>query len=244
VHVPLSDVNSLPEPWRFARRAGAVVAAIFLMFIVCVVNAPAQTDLPRFTNRSFVGDAFALEFMPNTTAWTSVETSADDSTWKFLASVATTNSTTIYVDEDASRASGRFYRLRQPGVSVEDSEAKWSLGPTNYTFQLQRARLGSNSGTLSGTVTVRDGQKLVTNAFLNGDPISQPDPNDFPTISELFSILKEAQQTGCWRVSAAYDEARGFPARCVVERLTQSIPAAKQVDQYWVTGLTPLVPND
>jgi hypothetical protein len=207
-------------------------------------DAPAQTNLPRFVNRNFVGDAFALGFVPNTTDWTSVESSSDGSTWKVLASVATTNSTTIYVDVDAARVAGQFYRLHQPGVSVEDAETKWSLSPTNYTFQLQRARLGSSSGTLSGTVTVRDGEKSVTNAFLNGDPISQPNPNDFPSVTELFAVLKEAQETGCWRVAAAYDESRGFPAWCVVEQLTQDVPASKEVDQFWITGLTPLGPGN
>lgn len=203
-----------------------------------------QEIASEIVKRAFVGDAFFVGFLPKTNGWLSVDTSSDLHTWTTLASVATTNDVTAFVDENRTTVSMRFYRLRQPGTSVDEAEARWwQHASGDYQFHLQHIRSYASPSVLDADVIVRAGQKEVTNVQAEGEqPLQQPTARDFPAVPELFDLLREAQQSGCWRVAVTYDRAQGFPSWCVIERLAGGF-SPKQIDGYRITRFT-FTPTD
>ena len=107
-----------PKP---SFRAAVIASA----FVMSLDGTRSQADDLRIVNKAFVGTDLFVGFVPDTTNWISIESSPDLLSWTNIASVATTNNATVFVDEDAAAAGTRFYRLRQPGFGVEDAEAKW-----------------------------------------------------------------------------------------------------------------------
>lgn len=133
-----------------------------------------------------------------------------------LASVATAKDVKIIHDPDSRSFPERFYRLRRPEFPVADAEAEWfSHVEGDYQFKLQH---WVDYHVFTGTVTVTNGQKTITGAQLDGQPMEQPDPGTLTSIDGLFASLQEAQLAGCRRVAATYDPTDGFPAWCAVEQ--------------------------
>lgn len=210
--------------------ARAVILSWALLFssngVVC------RADEPVFVNRAFIGENFFVGLFPNTTQWLSLEGSFDLKTWTNVASVATTNAVTIIHDPDARAYPQRFYRLRSPGFSVEDAEAKWdSQIDGAYQFSLEH-RVGLQ--VFTGMVTITNGQKRITDAAVNGQPLEEPDPAVYLSVEEMFTLLREAQLVGCHRVAAIYEVSLGYPTWCVVEHPPQ------YPDEYHITELSGL----
>jgi len=219
-------------------RAIQARVGISAVFLVNELGA-CETNTPAFASRAFIGENYVIGLAPKSPGWISVETSFDLFTWRHAASVASTNGVTVYVDTEAKSAPVRFYRLKQPGLSTEEAEAKWSIyAGIDYQFQLEHVRLPGEPYVEIATVTVSKGQKTISDAQANGQPINRPNPDDFPNVEELFKILRQTQQSGCWRVAVMYDEFRGYPVWCVIERLTEGVVPNKQIDQYRITELT------
>mgnify|MGYP001547304783 CR=1 FL=1 len=211
----------------------------FVALSLSLGNAEAG-DLPSITRLAFVGDDVFVAFTPQTTNWIALEASDDLSTWTEVADVATTNSETSFVDEAAALSPQHFYRLRQPGTTVDEARAKW---PTNtnlsYQFQLMCVSDTGSFSVLTATVTVTAGQKTISNAQENGEPIAEVDPADFPSVEELFSALKNAQQAGCRETWAIYNPALGYPVKCVIDqRVAAPPPETGQIISYSISGLT------
>lgn len=175
---------------------------------------------PEFVNKAFIGENFFLGLIPNTTEWLSLQASSDCLNWTDIASVASTNNTTIIHDPSFRGFPHRFYRLRRPGFSVENAEAKWA-SQVNGDYQYKLSHW-ANFHVFTCTVTITNGQKTITEAQMDGQPLAQPDPGTFPSIGELFASLKEAQSSGCRRVAVIYDPVVGYPTWCVVEQSGQN----------------------
>jgi hypothetical protein len=205
-----------------------------------LVNTEAKADLPSITRLAFVDNDAFVAFAPQTTNWVALEASDDLSTWSEVADIATTNSGTFFVDQGMALSPCRFYRLRQPGTTVDDAGAKWPTKTNlSYQFQLMRVNLTGAVSVLTATVTVTAGQKVISNAQDDGQPIAQPDPADFPSVEELFAALKSAQQTGCRQVLAIYDQVLGYPVECFIDQRVAAYPpeAAGQAVHYSISGL-------
>jgi hypothetical protein len=200
----------------------------------------ARADLPSITRLAFVGSDVFVAFTPQTTNWVALEASDDLSRWTEVADIATTNSGTFSVDHGTVHPPCRFYRLRQSGTSVDEARAKW---PTNanlsYQFQLTRVNLTGAMSVLTATVTVTAGQKVISNAQADGQPIAQPDPADFPSVEELLGALKSAQQEGCRWIWTIYDQSLGYPVECVIDQSVPAYPpeADGQAVHYFISGL-------
>ena len=212
----------------------------FIALSLTLGNAKVSAGLPSITRLAFVGNDVFVAFAPQTTNWVALEASDDLSTWAEVADVATTNGQTSFVDPGMALSPHRFYRLRQPGTTVDEAKAKW---PTNtnlsYQFQLMRVSYTGSLSVLTATVTVTAGQKTISNAQANGQPIAEPDLTDFPSVEELFSALNSAQQTGCRETWAIYDPVLGYPVKCVIDqRVAAPPPETGQVVSYSISGLT------
>ena len=183
---------------------------LFIALSLSLGNTAAKADLSSITRLAFVGNDVFVAFTPQTTNWVALEASDDLSTWTEVADVATTNKGAFFINQGKALSQCRFYRLRQPGTTVDNAEVKW---PTNtnlsYQFQLMRVNYTGSLSVLTATVTVTAGQKVISNAQADGQPIAQPDPADFPSVEELFVALRSAEQTGCRQVWAIYDSVRG-----------------------------------
>ncbi|HAB19861.1 MAG TPA: DUF6174 domain-containing protein [Verrucomicrobiota bacterium] len=213
--------------------------AIAALAFALASGSTAQTTA-LFTKRAFVGSHYFLGFVLNTADWISVEATDDFSTWTPIASVATTNNVTEFVDKNAVERPLRFYRLVHPGVPVEEARTRWQPhSEGDYQFQLQHIRSHVGPYVLSATVTVVGGQKTISNAEADGQPLDQPDSLDFPSVEEMFAALKQAQQAGCWRVAVTYDAADGHPLWYVIERVIGIFPG-KETDQFRISNLTHL----
>ncbi|MBM3884091.1 MAG: hypothetical protein FJ387_31025 [Verrucomicrobia bacterium] len=86
-------------------------------------------------------------------------------------------------------------------------------------------------------LTVVGGQKTISGAEADGQPLDQPDSLDFPSVEEVFAALKQAQEAGCRRVAMTYDAADGHPVWCVIERLIAVYPG-KATDEFRIRNLT------
>lgn len=202
-----------------------------------------QADGPIFRNHTLIGGNFFFAFSPHTTDWVSLEHSADLRRWRLLASVATTNASTLIHDPDGQSAPRRFYRLRQPGVTVGEARSLWQgAAVQDYQFRIEHMRM-HEFATLSATVRVTVGQKTIASAEVNGVPVEEPDDSDFPSVEELFSLLEQAQTSGCRRVAVMYDAMDGHPTWCVVERVAIN-PIGKEVDEFRITDLTYVANED
>ncbi len=209
------------------RKMSFMPSLAALGLLVCGL-AVALGQQPEFVRSEPIGSGdFGLGIRTGTNGWVTVESSPDLRTWSEVASLATTNSGAVFVDEVAVQSGDRFYRLREPGTPVEVAEARWPGGRQNaYRFQLEAVNFNRLPNVLVGTVTVINGQKSVSNVTGNGQPIDSPDPGDFPSVEELFAALKAAQVQGCHVVYALYDATLGFPVRCIIDRRGVAIPPA------------------
>jgi hypothetical protein len=213
---------------------------LFIALSLSLGNTEAKADLSSITRLAFVGNDVFVVFTPQTTNWVALEASDDLSTWTEVADVATTNSGTFFVDQAAALSPCRFYRLRQPGTTADDARAMWPTDTNlNYQFQLIRVTYTGFVSLLTATVTVTAGQKIISNAQANGQPIAQPDPADFPSVEELFAALRSAQQMGCRQVWAIYDPVLRYPVECIIDQRVAAFPpqAGGQVDHYLISGL-------
>jgi len=222
------------------RTIRAIRYSLFVIALSLSSGNAEAGALPSINRLAFVGDDVFVGFAPQTTNWVAVEASGDLATWTEVADVATTNGETAFVDAAAALSPHRFYRLRQPGTTVDEARAKW---PTNtnlsYQFQLICVRDTGSFTVLTATVTVTAGQKTISNAQADGQPIAEPDPADFPSVEELFSVLNSAQQTGCRETWAIYDPVLGYPVKCVIDqRVAAPPPESGQVVSYSISGLT------
>jgi hypothetical protein len=211
--------------------------AVLLSFALfgCIAERCLAED-PAFVRQSFVGADFFIGFFPNTAAWLGLQRSVDCIIWTDVASVATTNGVTEFVDADARTSPSGFYRLCRPGFTAEDAQAKWSSRVNGeYQFQLAHVRIPDRPTVLTATVAVSGGQKAVTAAAADGQSLESSDPSDFPSVEELFTALRQAQQAGCWRIAVSYDPSKGYPVWCVIERVNGLRP--KHVDVYRITRL-------
>ena len=86
-------------------------------------------------------------------------------------------------------------------------------------------------------MTVREGQKTVTDMEVNSQPAAEFDPADFPTVDELFDLLAEAATVGVRLVWVTYDLDRAFPLRCLIDRQGS---ADGSLVRYELSDLAPL----
>jgi hypothetical protein len=199
---------------------------------------------PEFIRATTIGsDYFGLSIRAGTNGWATLEASPDLHAWNEVASIATTNDVRLFVDEVNVDVGNRFYRLRLPGTTAEEAEARWLASKmAAYRFQLERVSTTQPPHALTGIVSVRGDEKSVTNAIADGQPVDRADPADFPRIEELFSMLRSAQRDGCRQVYALYDSALGFPTRCLIDQRIAVVPPADVGNalSYRVTGLESL----
>ncbi len=210
----------------------AWLGAFGAILVVLIAVAACNGQQPEIVNWAAIGDeSFGLGVRPHTNGWVSVESSADLQTWSEVASLATTNEEGLFVDEVDVHAGVRLYRLKQPGVTVEEAEERWPGGSKlGYRFQIERS---------SANTLVTNGLKVVSEATADGQPLGQPDPADFPSVEELFAALRAAQSVGCRLVYGLYDPTLGFPVRCLIDQRVAAVPPANPGDavEYRISGL-------
>jgi Family of unknown function (DUF6174) len=196
---------------------------------------------PDFFKAQRIGDdLFALAIRPRTNSWVTLESSVDLRAWSELASIATTNDVSVFVDDRKLVANYCFYRLRRPGTSVEQAVERWKAsGAKRYRFHLQRAALDQGPVLLSGNVVIDRGRKEITNAEADGRAQEQPNLELFPSVDELFAALQAAEGTGSRRVDALFDAVLGYPVRCSIDRRSATPPLTDPgyLVQYWIRDL-------
>jgi hypothetical protein len=225
-------------------KARFLVSASAGLWLASTVAGQQQPEL-EFIRGTFVGENFFVTFRPNTTQWMRLEISSDLSSWTELVSIATTNlaGAVLYGDDTAQRAGRRFYRITYPSRVLEEAHSLWQAQNLDaYRFQLRRVGPPSDRSStipvvLTGTVTVRAGQKTVTDVEVNFQPAAEFNPADFPTVAEMFDLLAEAATGGVRLVWARYDPNRGFPLRCLIDRQGS---ADGSLVRYELSDLAPL----
>jgi hypothetical protein len=203
----------------------------------CVAD---QAETFEFTEVSFFGESLILQLRPPTGKWAVVERSADLSTWSPWLHLITTKSQGIYQDQIAKRQPMRFYRIRAPGMDVAQARMKWLEEKVErYRFRFERQSRASQFFRLSGLVTVRNGQKTISEVRSWSQPVMDFDPEEFPTVDELFARLDRALQKGVRQAWMIYDERRGYPTEGLIDNLSTS-PDSPGGDLFgfWLTEFT------
>jgi hypothetical protein len=191
-----------------------------------VVSASGQFKAPEFVNYARISDTnFAVAYNAFTTnSWTRVEVSSNLISWQPIMNLFTSRTNSIPCsDVHTGGKAICFYRVVVPGTTVEQARTIWqSQNITNYRYHL----IGESGGTggvsakyFSGTVTVQNGVKTITDAtdpVHNSEPVPNPDPADFPTFDEMFDLLEQGLDSGSPHLQAHYDPVRGYPLHCFV----------------------------
>lgn len=196
----------------------------------------SQEVTPEFLDVSFLGPTFVLTVRPRTSDWVAVEVSSDLTQWSELVHLATRRAFTVYVDVEAGTVPRRFYRLRWPGLTVNDAEARWLSRP-RATYRMRLERISSVSPFLvRGTVTVQEEAKSITEAEADGLMLADPDPAYFPAIEELFAELRRAKDDGVPQLWVTYDPVLGFPLRCTLDYRNAAF-TLPDTGSLWTEGL-------
>ena len=219
---------------------GYLLILVVLKLLLGITTGRAAQ--PSFTKFSFVGNDVAIVSSPGTTNWVALDASADLHSWVEVVNLVTTNNADLFLDEDVAQLPCRFYRLRQPGTTVDEASASWLTNLNQgYQFQLEVVKYQSNTiSVLTGTVIITNGQKVISNAQVNSQPLLQPDPIDFPSIEEVFNALKSAQEAGCRQVRATYDPMHQYPVDCFIDQRVAAVPPQDHghAVRYLITGVT------
>ena len=209
--------------------------------MLCPYHSTQAQPAPEFIRYTFTGENFFLAFDPITNQWMRVGVSSDLNSWTELVNIITTNdySPAIYVDDSANAASRRFYRASAPGTTVEQARTLWeSQNLDSYRFHLKHTSF-SRALVFTGTITVTNGAKTVVEVTVSGEPTTEFDPDDFPTVEELFDLLDEAANPGVRLAWTQYDTNWGFPLRCHFDNRSSS---SKHFSQYEVSEVGSLEP--
>lgn len=101
--------------------------------------------------------------------------------------------------------------LLAPEAELEIAAARWeSRGGPDYAFVLDRTCECLVTGPVR--LTVQDGEVFGAEALEGSSaPGTRPDPEQFPSIDELFEQLRAAAAARPVRFEVAYDEALGYP---------------------------------
>jgi hypothetical protein len=217
----------------FSSRASVVAFCLFFFSLYAKASPEGPPDFLLF---HLGNSGFQIIFRLNTKEWVALERTVDLNNWQHIISVSTTNKVSSLLDPDAINHPHAAYRIKQPGTAVEDAQAKWlSEAQPDYELQLTSFR-STPPHVLEAKVTVLAGEKQLSNVMGDGAPIQQPNPEDFPSITELFAALGKAQKTGAWKVAVSYDEHRGHPLWCTFERRAPD-DLGLQFAQYWIRDL-------
>lgn len=230
------------RPTRLRRPSGLPT----LLALAACTWAPAQEPPapPQWVKGSFIGSAFVLSFLPETTDWVAVEESGDGVRWNELVNVAALTSATVYADLDARSRPSRIYRLRSPGTRSAEALQRWNTRSRRaYRFHLDRVSSAAPF-LLQANVEVRDDTQTLTEVISDGFPLPEGDPEYFPAIDTLFARLEQARLDGAPQVWASYEPTLGFPSRCTLDQRgfeTASVDGGALV-QYRVSNLV-LLPD-
>ena len=96
--------------------------------------------------------------------------------------------------------------------------------PSYYQYSFQNSKLEAGGVQLTGTVTISNGVKTVTNVTVNGIPTMTFDPADFLTPEEVFSVVAEVEANGAKLAHVTYDEQWSYAAAVVI------IPSTPMID--------------
>jgi|SRR4051812_33964641 len=113
----------------------------------------------------------------------------------------------------------KFYRVSRAARSIEELRNKWlELGATKYRFDfLSHCSCLPGKGNIHARLTVETGKvTAIENPvfYPGGAPVENPDPSQFRTIDELFSLLLDYTQTASPLsdlVAVEFDENQFFP---------------------------------
>lgn len=108
-----------------------------------------------------------------------------------------------------------------PGFSFEFAESRWDArGPHDYSFVFRQ--LCECAVTVPVLVTVRNGDAVDVVALPGTTPPVGPlDPENFPTIDEMFDRLRAIAENNPDRFEVWFDDELGYPSHAIVDPSTQ-----------------------
>jgi hypothetical protein len=103
--------------------------------------------------------------------------------------------------------------------ALAEAQQRWeSLALENYDYQYQRQCFCQIDYVRPMAVQVREGQIVsVLYADEEGGTVSEEIAQNVPTIDGLFSILRDAVDTGAASIQASYDEGQGYPRQAFID---------------------------
>ena len=106
-----------------------------------------------------------------------------------------------------------------PGVAaLEAAQARWTLhGPDSYVFAVQRNCFCGPDYRGPARLTVENG--VVTDAEYVDSGLPVPSDSAFPTVDELFELLRSAYDADADDVTVTYDPQLGVPMEAWIDYL-------------------------
>jgi hypothetical protein len=166
-----------------------------------------------FHEATFIGPHFFAAFLPqHATQWVRIEMSDDLQSWQEAAHALTTQAH-LYADSNAKTGTHRYFRLVAPGTSPGQARDRWlARAPGSYRFRFTTI---PNAKAWTGEVTVRNGQKTITELrdLYTSAPVTDANPAEIPDVAELFAMVEERTAPGeLANCRVVYDPEWGYPA--------------------------------
>ena len=121
------------------RTATTKLAIAISFFVLATAEAESLERAPQFVRHTRVEAGFFTAFYAMSTQWVSLQASSDLITWTNLIHFSTGKTNPIpFVDETAGAAEHRFYRVRSPGMSVDQAQELWhDQGLQDYHYRIE-----------------------------------------------------------------------------------------------------------
>lgn len=98
------------------------------------------------------------------------------------------------------------------GRELERNRELWgSDGPASYDFDYGVVCYCPPQVTRAVRITVEDDGVVAATYVDSGEPVDPFDPEDFPTVDDLFDEIESALAENPYRVQAEYDPQLGYP---------------------------------
>lgn len=95
---------------------------------------------------------------------------------------------------------------------LEKNQEKWrAQGIASYTYDYRLNCFCGGPGIQPVRIEVREGEVVEVTLQETGEPVDPSTVDDFPTVEDLFGMIRNALEREPFRAEAAYDPLLGYP---------------------------------
>lgn len=181
----------------------------------------AAQEPATILDQEVFGTNFTMGLKAGSHTWVEVEASTDLITWTPVGALLSTNDTSTFsVPLKPASTRAELFRIKSAPRAIDDLESNWnSQGLQSYSFTIQNITFDQ---ALQAEVAVTNGIKTILRVVdpISGNEMTDYDPAAFPSIAELFALLRQAGQDGVYHATALYQIGLNYPREIIIRRVS------------------------